>query len=187
MNLLHKVFENYSNIKDIRMFDFGDQESYSWNGFFNGIAKNYWENLGLDYISLDLSGLNGSLKRDITDSVDDLGQFDIVNNFGSSEHVYPLDKQYQTFKNLHKLCKIGGYMIHHIPPTGYWLEHGFFTKLVERNSYEIVYYKYIDTSQLISCILRKNNDYFIEKDNFPFEEIEWDEDAPLKDNYRIKK
>jgi len=100
----------------------------------------------------------------------------------------------ETFKNLHKLCKIGGYMIHHIPPVGYWLDHGpvhykddFFRKLAERNSYEITYYKYVDSSQLISCILRKNNDYFIEKDNFPFEEIEWEEEAPLKGNYRVKK
>lgn len=193
IKLINIVFDRINDLKNIKMFEFGDQIAYYHNGTFN-VSKYYFESLGINYTSLDLCGLNESLKRDITESLDDLGEFDIVTNFGSSEHVEPFEKQYDTFKNLHKLCKKGGFIVHQIPPIGHWLEHGpihysddFFKKLAWKNSYDVIYYEFIDSSELISCVLMKINDddFMIEKD-FPFDEIEWDETAPYVGDYRKK-
>jgi hypothetical protein len=184
IKLLHLVFDKV-DLNNVRMFEFGDQVAYG-NGVFEGPAKYYLESLGIDHTSLDLCGLNESLKRDITESIEDLGQFDVVTNFGSSEHVEPFKKQYDTFKNLHNLCKNGGYIIHQIPPIGHWLEHGpihysdnFFKKLSWKNSYDVIYYEFIDSSNLISCVLMKtNDDDFMNSSEFPFDEMQWDGSAP---------
>jgi hypothetical protein len=176
---------------NVRMFEFGDQVGFK-NKIFAGAAKYHWESLGVQYTSLDLSGQNGSLKRDITDDNTDLGKFDLVTNFGSSEHVEPFHKQYDTFKTLHNLCNVGGYMVHQVPPVGYWINHSpahytnhFFIKLAELNGYHTVLFEPLDGAQLIACIMIKQNDTdFISRDIFPVEEIIWEENSPNKGNYR---
>lgn len=177
----------------IRMFEFGDQIGRE-NGVFTGAAKLHWQSMGVNYVSLDLSGKNGALKRDITADNSDLGQFQLVTNLGSSEHVTPFEKQYETFKTLHELCADGGFMVHNVPPVGQWLTHcpahykgNFFPLLAYLNGYEMMYYKSIDALQLISCVFKKENNLpFIDRSLFPFYEIEWDESNPYKGNYLQK-
>jgi hypothetical protein len=104
------------------MFEFGNQfmrcDGFPWKM----VAKKYFTELGIEHVSLDLNGLDGALKRDITNSVSDLGVFDIVTNFGCSEHV---DKagQYTAFKHLYELCCIGGILVHYVPLVDNWKGH----------------------------------------------------------------
>ncbi len=146
MNLIEMAIGAKYPRLDLRMFEFGNQCFFT-DEHPGGVSptKPYFESLGIEHVSLDLNGRNNSLKRDITEDVSDLGQFDIVTNLGSSEHVSPLEKQYECFKNLHDLCNVGGYMIHHVPPdqTIQWSNHSpafykdhFFPILKELNNYK---------------------------------------------------
>jgi len=105
------------------MFEFGNQKMRCYEVKWDIPAKEYFQSLGIEHVSLDLNGKDGALKRNILDPVDDLGEFDVVTNFGSSEHIDP-ESQPKVFEHLHQLCKTGGYMIHHVPEVGSWKGHG---------------------------------------------------------------
>jgi SAM-dependent methyltransferase len=70
-----------------------------------------------------------------------VGRFDIVCNFGTTEHVFG---QYNAFKVIHDALKPGGYVYHQLPATGFF-DHGYvnynprtFSELAAANDYEIV-------------------------------------------------
>jgi hypothetical protein len=70
-----------------------------------------------------------------------INNFDIIFNFGTSEHVIG---QYNCFKVIHEATKIGGIIYHDLPFTGY-LDHGyfnynprFFYDLALANEYQIL-------------------------------------------------
>jgi hypothetical protein len=74
-----------------------------------------------------------------------VGKFDLVTNFGTTEHVL---NQYLAFKTMHELAKPGGVMYHELPLGGFHL-HGYFNynpmlfeQLAEANKYEILFYWY---------------------------------------------
>ena len=76
-----------------------------------------------------------------------LRQFDVLTNFGTSEHVFD---QRQFFANVHDLVRVGGVALHIVPTLGA-LNHGFFNvhpilfgKLADANGYEIADFSYID-------------------------------------------
>lgn len=57
----------------------------------------------------------------------ELGQFDIICDAGTSEHVAPSKEfhgLYEAHKHIYDMCKIGGIMIHENPKTGNWKGHG---------------------------------------------------------------
>lgn len=66
--------------------------------------------------------LNGPLPKRADGIIDFGGQFDIVVNSGTAEHVFD---QRQLFETFNYCCKVGGLMIHAAPLTG-WLQHGFY-------------------------------------------------------------
>lgn len=69
------------------------------------------------------------------------GAFDIVVNFGTTEHVM---NQYNSYKVIHEATAVGGYMFHQVPGTGY-ISHGYFTydalmfrELAQANGYDLL-------------------------------------------------
>jgi hypothetical protein len=70
------------------------------------------------------------------------GAFDLVTNFGTSEHVAD---QMNFFRYLHDATKIGGVMVHMVPMVGYVshclykYDFKFFERLAAANEYEILY------------------------------------------------
>lgn len=67
--------------------------------------------------------------------------FDIVLNFGTTEHII---NQLNSFRVMHDALKVGGIFFHQLPSVG-WMDHGyfcyhdfFFTDLANANGYEIV-------------------------------------------------
>src|SRR5271154_6877868 len=86
-------------------------------------ARDFWRWLGLDYASVDIDGSPGSVPLDL--NYDDVpksavGKFDLVTNFGTTEHVA---NQLNAFKVIHDLTALGGVMWHHLPAQG-MLNHG---------------------------------------------------------------
>lgn len=108
-------------------------------------AKKYYENLNvLEHVSIDINGLNGALKLDLNKDLpmEFHNRFDIVTNYGTSEHV---SNQSSVFKNIHNLCKENGIMIHVVPYINNWPKHceykydvTFFEKLIFKNKYKML-------------------------------------------------
>lgn len=98
---------------------------------------------GLEYLAFDIAD---GYKTEIFDlnrqevSARDRERFDVVVNFGTTEHLL---NQLNAFKTIHDACKVGGVMIHNLPACG-WIDHGyitytarFFFDLASCNGYEI--------------------------------------------------
>jgi hypothetical protein len=69
------------------------------------------------------------------------GTFDVVLNFGTTEHII---NQVNCYRVMHDALKVGGVGVHQVPSVG-WLDHGyfsyqppFFDDLVKANRYEMV-------------------------------------------------
>jgi len=109
------------------------------------LARDFWTWLGFDYASVDIDGSPGSIPLDLNyDSAPDptLGKYQLVTNFGTTEHVA---NQLNAFKIIHDLAALNGVMIHHLPMQG-MLNHGlvnynpkFFWMLARSNGYRLVY------------------------------------------------
>jgi hypothetical protein len=105
-------------------------------------ARLLWEWLGYEYRSIDIDGSPGAIDLDLNfDSIpaDMCNQFDLVTNFGTTEHVV---NQLNAFKIMHDLACVGGLMVHALPSQGY-LNHGlinynpkFFWMLARSNGYK---------------------------------------------------
>jgi hypothetical protein len=109
------------------------------------LASEFWAWLGFTYSSIDIDGSPGSIPLDLNcDSapVHALGKYQLVTNFGTTEHVA---NQLNAFKVIHDLTACGGVMIHHLPMQG-MLNHGlvnynpkFFWMLARSNGYRLLY------------------------------------------------
>lgn len=69
------------------------------------------------------------------------GAFDLVVNFGTTEHVV---NQFNALRVIHDAAAVGGYMFHQVPSTGY-INHGYFTydallfrELAAANGYDLL-------------------------------------------------
>lgn len=69
-------------------------------------------------LTLDFNGKDHCTKHDLNLPVEEkyFGTFDVVTNFGTSEHVVP--SQMPCFKTMHDLCKPGGLILHAVPGEG---------------------------------------------------------------------
>jgi len=131
------------------------------------VAKQYFKSLGFHHASIDMNGLNGAIRLDLSKVLALPGTSDIVTNFGTSEHI---PNQPVVFENIHNLCCVGGIMIHAVPLVGNWENHGdyyyttrFFVNLTSLNGYEIVRIVVIDGEEtpgtkLVCASLEKRQD-----------------------------
>jgi hypothetical protein len=104
-------------------------------------ARAFWAWLDFDYAAIDIDGSPGSIPLDLNyDSVSANynGRYDLVTNFGTTEHVA---NQLNAFKIIHDLTAVGGLMFHVLPAQGYF-NHGlvnynpkFFWMLARSNDY----------------------------------------------------
>ena len=107
--------------------------------------KEYFEARLKSHLSIDLNALRGSIPYDLSKPLPPelYGKFDVVTNFGTSEHV---SDQYRVLWNIHQLCRVGGLMYHTIPwLTPRWKGHctffysiAFLEALAEINNYEVL-------------------------------------------------
>jgi hypothetical protein len=74
-----------------------------------------------------------------------LHEFDLVTNFGTSEHVL---NQFNVFQTMHDFTRDNGLMYHDVPMGGYFF-HGyflytpmFFLHLARANDYEVIFRRY---------------------------------------------
>ncbi len=117
------------------------------DGIIKGSSKYYHTSLGAKHDAFDLNGGDGAVTLDLIKPIDKkyLGKYNIVTNFGTSEHCGVRDEQYLVFNNIDKFCCHGGLMIHNVPHTGNWPGHAnvwytidFFKELAKIYEYDIL-------------------------------------------------
>lgn len=129
----------------LKMLELGDQNIY-FGPEYGKFAKPLFIKLGLEHTSLDLSSHEGgAVEFDLSkpsENKDLKNKFDVVTNFGTSEHISSL---YNCLKNIHEFCKKGGLIFHENPKTGNWPGHGFhyftekfYLELADKMEYKIL-------------------------------------------------
>lgn len=111
-------------------------------------ARDMWRWLGFRYAAIDIDGSPGSIPLDLNfDEVPEaeLGKYDLVTNYGTTEHVA---NQVNAFKIAHDLTAPGGVMVHAVPSQGSF-NHGlvnyspkFFWMLSRSNDYQWLHFDY---------------------------------------------
>ncbi len=142
------------------MLELGAQGFRGRQKIYSGvkIARKYFNSIGINCISVDISGKYGSLKIDLREPIkkEFYNKFDIITNCGTTEHISPIEKQYQVFKNIHLCAKVDGIIIHFVPVGNrkhsyLYYEKGFFEMIAKLNNYEIIEIEKFD---------RKNGDFY---------------------------
>lgn len=112
------------------------------------MARSLWNWLGFGYDAVDIDNSDDSIPLDL--NFDDVPrekreQYDLVTNYGTTEHVA---NQLNAFKIIHDLAKPGSIMVHNLPCQGY-MTHGlvnyppkFFWNLARSNGYQWIYFDY---------------------------------------------
>ena len=145
----------------------------------SGLFKFYLNKLGYNVTSIDIMGDRGSIPVNLCEDISlwNLGQFDVITNYGTTEHV---DNQYMCWKNIHKSLKVGGIIINEIPKVGNWPGHcefyydlKFFQEFL-KIGYEIVYDKdhvHPGNGALIAVSLKKVKDMEFFTDEMEFNDL----------------
>jgi len=142
------------------------------------IAKHEYELLGVNHTSIDLNGNSGALVLDLSKPLPEqfANRFDVITNYGTIEHV---ENQYEVFRNVHKICKANGVMLHAFPLINNWPKHcryyyelRFVDALSRLCGYEILRRLILDDDyfefprNLLFIAFRKNNSAFISQEVF---------------------
>jgi hypothetical protein len=116
------------------------EEFYKWLGFKEYVALDVNTDMGAAIVDLNEPILFTEDRR-LSEGKDPFGQFDLVTNNGTGEHIFD---QAMVFKNAHYLCLRGGVMLH-VLPFSPWINHGFynfnpilFRDLAAANGYELL-------------------------------------------------
>jgi len=148
------------------------------NQDYNGKpAKLLYASKAAIHTSIDLNAKDGSLPFDLSKPIEHKFDFDVLTNYGTTEHV---GNQYECFRNVHNMVRKEGLMIHGVPLVGSWPHHcryhynkNFFLSLASICKYNLIEQKIWDSDfykhprNLITAILRKTEDNeFITKDQF---------------------
>jgi len=157
MNPIPKqVWEILIPIVGNRMLELGNKK----NG--KGTYKEYLESIGVEHTSIDWNGQDGALPLDLRKPIL-LDPFDMVTNFGTTEHV---SEQEPAWRNIHNLLKVDGVYVGVTPLPGDWPGHGDhypameFYKEFAKNGYEIEKLEVISVSpkRLIATRFRKTEE-----------------------------
>lgn len=127
------------------------------------LAQDFFKQMGCGrYVSVDANG-RGTLSADLNKPLTPMGQFDLVTDFGTGEHIF---NQAQVWRTVHELVKPSGYIAFDRPVQGYE-GHGFynthetlFRDIAAANAYEIVRLERGTTSrgELIRGVFRKGTE-----------------------------
>jgi SAM-dependent methyltransferase len=127
-------------------------------------SRAFWISIGFTYSTIDFDGHRESTAINLNqDRVPEklFGQFDLVVNTGTTEHVANQDN---AFRVIHDLTRLGGVMYHEVP-AGSW-NHGlinyspkFFLLLHKQNDYEqLLMRERTEADMTIRAALRKRVD-----------------------------
>jgi len=175
--LNHFIDLNFKEKPRLKMLELGNQKIRSRKKYgLPRTGKEYFQNLGMEHHSIDLNGLNGALKLDLSKPIDKwTGYFDVITNMGTTEHVEPFESQYECFKNIHNFLSVGGICVNIVPASdsekfqklikerhcNNFYSKSFFETLSIKNSYELLNCIH-KTSYVWVCYKKTSNSSFME-------------------------
>ena len=116
---IEKYFlENVGDFNGKSMLELGDQVMRGRVKPQEKTGKEYFENKGMEHISIDMNGKHGALSHDLSKPIINpnwVNHFDIITNLGTTEHVEPQSGQYDCFRNIHNFLKVSGIVVHILP------------------------------------------------------------------------
>ena len=74
------------------------------------------------YKAIDFHGTIFSVERDLNYPYSENTKYDLITNFGTTEHIF---NQFEVYKTIHNLVKPNGFMLHFLPYQGFY-NHGFY-------------------------------------------------------------
>jgi hypothetical protein len=174
---VHVLEKLINEFKPKSVLDYGAQNMYNQPVLPAPYAKEWYEGMGIMYTAIDISGENGALPINLSEPItENLGQFDLVVDCGTSEHCGIDGKHsplafYNAVKNKHDLLKGGGVMFNENPKTGNWIGHGFnyYSQEFYRKLATLVGYEILELGEVaamgnvtdgwnVYCVLRKIHD-----------------------------
>lgn len=148
VELLEKVLKLNPDARTV--CELGSQNLYLVPSDKPPFASEWYEARGLKYNCIDMAGDNSAYQVDLSQAISFDPEFDIVTDFGTSEHVVQMDKitkvafhdghinsiypdgvkdallgYYNCWKNKHNLLANSGIMVNVNPKTGNWPGHGY--------------------------------------------------------------
>lgn len=141
------IARTLGDIHGRRMAELGDQKLWGQIALKESgkrvWAKDWFEARGCHHYTIDIHGQNGAHPLDLSKPITDLfwhNNFDIVTNFGTSEHV---EDQFECWRNIHNLGRCGCVYVHAVPELGkhnpahapHLYTKDFFTNLIKVNKY----------------------------------------------------
>jgi hypothetical protein len=159
-----RICENYF-VSDKKIAELGSQfvVGEEWGSYGPPYFKDVFKHL--DITSFDYNGENGAIKVDLSIPIGEeyKNQYDIVTNFGTTEHV---SNQHTCWKNIFDMLKPDGLVISEIPRKNNWPNHcKYYYDEVSFNSLsddfiimEISNIFYDGQGDLIYTVLRKKHD-----------------------------
>lgn len=117
----------YDNLHGIRLCELGNthlrRTAKNIIGKEYRTAHTYYNSLGIDCVSIDINGLDGALPLDLNKPIPSrfVGIFDFLVDSGTSEHI---ENQYELFRSIFRMLKVGGIFIHMVPAENNWAGHG---------------------------------------------------------------
>lgn len=112
------------------VIELGAQNNYAQPHLPAPYMREWYQAKKINYESIDLNGEDGAFVLDLSEKIPPNQTFDLVTDFGTSEHVgkngeFSWEAIYNCWLNKHTLLNIGGVMFSENPKTGNWPGHGF--------------------------------------------------------------
>lgn len=142
--------------RPLRILELGNQHLYFDT---ESPAKSFFQSMGIDHVSIDLNGEDGAIPIDLSRSwwhdyayvpcqdrihlIMTPRPFDVVTDFGTSEHVTDL---WECLRNVHDATGEGSLIFHRNPEPGSWPGHGLWhrgTDFYEQFA-DMAYYRIIE-------------------------------------------
>lgn len=166
-----REFVHLPNLEGKTILELGNK------GNKNGVYRDDYLRAGAkSYHSTDLNGLDGAIPLDLRSEsaaeqikeATGMDSFDIITNFGMSEHI-PVQRTF--YQCMHNLGHIGSIFVHWTPRARMFVEHGyhgsifhaednFFDKLTMANNYKVISSPTFaaEVNRIITCVLQKQED-----------------------------
>lgn len=139
-------------------------------------VKHFYEALGMpEYSSMDISDKRADLHFDLNYAFNGTKKYDVITNFGTSEHIANIGASFHT---MHNLLKVGGLGLYVLPAFGD-IDHGFFNihpvfyrEVANANQYIIEDWIYMDNFYTRHKMCEANPSKFLDFDALPVSRAE---------------
>lgn len=171
IQLLERLLNGVKSVCEL-----GAQNNYAQPRLPAPYMREWYEARGIEYDSIDLSKEDGCIVKDLSIAQKWERQYDLVTDFGTSEHV---SDYYNCWLNKWNLCKNGGVIISENPKTGNWPRHGkhyldilFYYDLVAKIGADLLHagehpaMGNTTDGWNIWGVIRKSGDYFPSREEF---------------------